>query len=65
MSTLHENLTKAADAASFLRGDLLAANADAASANPLACLLLLDLVGQAARIEQRIGEIVAALEAQP
>lgn len=63
--TTPETLTQSATAAEFLTRHLLAANGEAAVNNPLLSVMLISLVRDAASIEQRIGEIVTALNAQP
>jgi hypothetical protein len=52
-----EDIEKAAGSATFLGDELRAAHTRACTKNPVLAILLLDLIRDAAKIEQRIKEI--------
>ena len=57
-----EPLTKASHDADFLVSNLREAHSEACRSNPMLAILLLDLIGQAQKITQRLAEIETALE---
>lgn len=57
-----DRIHTATSTATVLRAQLQDANAEAVHSNPLAAIMLLDLIGQAAQIAQRLSEITNALD---
>lgn len=60
-----EKIHSAISTATVLRAQLQTANAEAVHSNPLAAVMLLDLIGQAVQIEHRLNEIAYALGKTP
>lgn len=58
---MDENLTKARDCATFAAEDLQRALADA---DPVAALVLLPLIADAARLAQQVGALIEARAAR-
>ncbi len=58
---MDENLTKARDCATFAAEDLRRALADA---DPVAALVLLPLIADAARLAQQVGALIEARTAR-
>ncbi len=54
---IREDMEKAGSSSAFLWSELRAAHARACRENPVLAILLLDLIRDAARIDQRIKEI--------
>lgn len=61
MTKTTEHLVQAAHSARFARGDLQGA---LSAAGPVAGLILIDLIGQAAELESKITNLRRALEEQ-
>ena len=58
---IQEDIEKAGHSAGFLSDELRAAHTRACTENPVLAILLIDLIRDAARIEQRIKEIQGVL----
>jgi hypothetical protein len=58
---IREDIEKAAGSAGFLWNELRAAHTRACTENPVLAILLLDLIRDAAKIDQRIKEIQGVL----
>lgn len=56
-SMIREDIEKAGHSAGFLSDELRAAHTRACESNPVLAILLLDLIRDAVKIEQRIKEI--------
>lgn len=56
-----DKIHTATNTAIVLRAQLQYAHAEAVHSNPLAAMLLIDLIGQSAQIAQRLGEITNAM----
>lgn len=58
---LNEDIEKAGHSAGFLWNELRSAHTRACVSSPVLAILLLDLVGQAVKIDQRIKEVQSVL----
>jgi hypothetical protein len=58
---IREDIEKAAGSAGFLSGELIDAHRRACTENPLLAILLLDLIADARRMNDRIKEIQSVL----
>lgn len=58
---LREAITKTVHDSSFLHGDLREAHQSACEDNPILAILLRDLIGEAVKIKDRLGEIKSCL----
>lgn len=59
---MNEHLTKATHTAAFLANDLRAAHSEACHVDPLLEILLLDLIGQATEIGNKLKRVELALQ---
>jgi len=58
---IREDIEKAGHSAGFLRDEIRAAHTKACTENPVLAILLLNLIGDAAKLERRIGEVQGVL----